>query len=274
MRSITRRRVYDVAPELRRERGPEFACDADKIAVVVHWSDHPRVSRSAQVLLGEFVAAGYSAVMVSAATCPEPLIFDQPDLTRDVTVLRRPNVGYDFGSWACLLHAYPRAKSAARLVLANDSLVGPFESLSPILDGFDACPTDIWGITGTTQDTAHLQSHFVGYKDGVLTEPVLSRFWDDVRLERTKRDLILRYEIGLSRLAFAEGYVLAAHFPWNWVTSLGGNPTSAGWRRLIMRGFPFVKREIVLRPPPEVPDADDIPAVVRERWGQDVLQWV
>lgn len=274
MSTHRRRRVVDVAGELHHEQGPSFDADTDRVAVVVHWSDVPPVSRSAQTLLKEFLIAGYRTVLVSTATCAQSLEFSDSELGAQVSVFRRPNTGYDFGSWAAFLHAFPAVRRAPRVLLANDSLVGPFESIQVILADFDRCPTDIWGITGTTQDTAHLQSHFVGYKDGVLAEPALRRFWDGVRVERSKRDLILRYEIGLSRLAFAEGYLLAAHFPWNWVTSLGQNPTSAGWRRLILQGFPFVKRELVLRPPPEVPDAADVPAVVRERWGQNVLEWV
>jgi lipopolysaccharide biosynthesis protein len=202
------------------------------------------------------------------------LEFTEPGLVHDISVYRRPNLGYDFGSWASFLHAFPEAAVSPRVILANDSLVGPFETVSPMLHDFDLCPTDIWGITGTTQDAAHLQSHFIGYRDGVLREPVLRRFWSDIRVEQDKRQLILRYEIGMCQLAFAEGYVLAAHYPWDWATALGQTPTSAGWRRLILRGFPFVKRELLLRPPPEVPDADDIPRVVRERWGENVQEWL
>lgn len=273
MTTLKRRRVVKVAGRLRHEQGPAFEPAGPRIAVVVHWSDRPELSRSVQELLAQFTAADYRVVLVSAAECAEPLVFSRGGLDA-VTVFRRPNIGYDFGSWASLLHAYPEVLQAPRVILANDSLVGPFDSLAPILQGFEECPTDIWGITGTTQDAAHLQSHMVGYKDGVLAEPVLRRFWNDVRVERSKRELIWRYEIGLSQLAYAEGYLLAAHFPWNWVTSLGGNPTSAGWRRLILRGFPFVKRELVLRPPPEVPDARDIPDVVMSTWGENVYDWV
>jgi lipopolysaccharide biosynthesis protein len=259
---------------MRHEQGPRFRSAAERIAILVHWSDGPRVSQSAQTLLTEFATAGYETAFVSAATCPEPLTFSQRGLLDAVSVYRRPNIGYDFGSWASFLHAFPAVRHSPRVILANDSLLGPFETIRPLLDAFDSCPTDIWGITGTTQDTAHLQSHMVGYRDGVLAEPALRRFWGNVRVEPTKRDLILRYEIGLSRLAYAEGYVLAAHFPWNWSTSLGQNPTSAGWRRLMMLGFPFVKRELVLRPPPEVPDVADVPQVVKQRWGENVFEWI
>lgn len=274
MRPSRRPLVVDAAGQLQLEQGRPIRSDSGSVAVVVHWSDRPAVSRSAQTLLREFLDAGYATAFVSAATCDEPLQFSDRDLVDGIAVYRRSNVGYDFGSWASFLAQFPATREASRVILANDSLLGPFASIRPVLDAFDACPTDIWGITGTTQDAAHVQSHMVGYKDGVLTEPALRRFWRGIRVESSKRDLILRYEIGLSRLALAEGYVLAAHFPWNWATSLGQNPTSAGWRRLIMHGFPFVKRELVLRPPPEVSDAHDVADVIRQRWGQDVLEWV
>lgn len=269
-----RPRVVDVAGQIRHEAGPVFDPYAQRLAMLVHFSENPQVSRSAQTLAGEFIRAGYTTAMISSATCGEPLRFSEGGDLDGLSVYRRPNTGYDFGSWASFLNAFPQIRKAPRVILANDSLVGPFDRLDDILRGFEQCPTDIWGITGTTQDSPHLQSHFVGYKDGVLDEPALRRFWRDVRLEPSKRDLILRYEIGLSQLAYAEGYVLAAHFPWHWVTSLGGNPTSQGWYRLILQGFPFVKRELVLRAPPEVPDAGSIPAVVRQLWGEEVTEWV
>ncbi len=263
-----------VAPELRHESGPRVDVSAERIAVVAHWSDGQRLSRSVQTLLSELLDAGFSSALVSSSEAHGPLLFDQRGLAGEVTVLRRPNVGYDFGSWAAFLQAYPEVRHAPRVLLANDSLVGPFESLGAILAAFNRCPADIWGLVGTTQDAPHLQSHFVGYRDGVLASPVLAAFWDDIRVEPTKRQLVRRYEIGLSQLAAREGYVAVAHFPWHWVTSRGQNPTSLAWHRLIEVGFPFVKRELVLRPPPEVADAAQIERVVRERWGQNVYDWV
>ena len=274
MRLKRRPRVARVAPALEHESGPPFELHAKNVAVVAHWSEGTRLTRSVQTLLSELTSSGFRCVLVSSSSAPGPLAFDSPDLAGAVTVLRRPNVGYDFGSWAAFLHAFPEVRQAPRVLLANDSLVGPFASLAGILADFDRCPADIWGLVGTTQDAPHLQSHFVGYRDGVLASPVLSDFWEDVRIEPTKRRLIQRYEIGMSQMARREGFVTVAHFPWHWVTTRGQNPTSLGWRRLIDVGFPFVKRELVLRPPPEVPDAHQIEQVVRERWGQDVYEWV
>lgn len=274
MKLPLRPRVVRIAPEMDHESGPAIDVSAKHVAVVAHWSEDQRLSRSVQTLLSEFRDAGFHCALVSTSSATGRLVFDQPGLDGEVTVLRRSNVGYDFGSWAAFLHAFPDVRRARRVLLANDSLVGPFESLGGILADFDRCPADIWGLVGTTQDAPHLQSHFVGYRDGALASPVLASFWDHIRVEPTKRDLIKRYEIGLTRLAVREGYVTVAHFPWHWVTSRGQNPTSLAWHRLVEEGFPFVKRELVLRPPPEVLDAQDIERVVRERWGQDVYEWV
>ena len=42
----------------------------------------------------------------------------------------------------------------------------------------------------------------------------------------------------------------------------------------MLMGFPFVKRELVLRPPDEVADVGDVPGVVRDLYGVDVMEWV
>lgn len=241
---------------------------------MAHWSSSHVLSRSVQRFLQELRQYGYFCALVSTSPSPHRLSADDPDLLRHVSVFRRPNLGYDFGSWSSYLHHHPYVRSAPRVLLVNDSLVGPFSSMQEILDGFGECPTDIWGLVGTTQGRPHLQSHVMGYKDGVLNDRPLRHFWDDIRVERGKKAVIRRYEIGLSRLAEEEGLLVAAHYPWTWVTARGQNPSSLGWRRLIALGLPFVKRELVRNPPPEVVDAPDIPHVVLSRWGEDIHAWL
>lgn len=270
----SRPRVVDVAEAPRHVAGERIEDWTDLSAVVclVHWSDRPEVSRSAVESIRQFVTHGYRVALCSAAEHEGPLLL--PDLPVGVAVYRRPNIGYDFGSWAAMLTAFPQLRGADRLLLVNDSLVGPFADIGPILQHFENHPGEVWGLVSTTQDQPHLQSHFVGYRGGILAEGPLARFWDDIRLEPSKRDLILRYEIGQYAVATAAGYDVGAAFPWSQVVNDGDNPTSLGWRRLLIWGFPYVKREIVLRPPPEVPDGGDVAAVVRERFGTDVLEWV
>ena len=251
--------------------GPDFC--PEKVVLFVHYSQTPQVSLSVQTLLEEFSTNGYAVLMASSATFEGPLEWPGP-LPPGVTVYRRPNVGYDFGSWAALMDLHPGALHSPSVLLANDSFIGPFRPIKDVLDDFEQCDRDIWALTSTEQDAPHLQSHWIGYHRGLLATPELRRFWRNIRVEPSKRDIVVNYEIGQSRLFAKQGYSICVMYPFRWVTHPGGNPTSGGWRRLLAYGFPFVKREIVLRPPPEVPDGYEVPAVLQQRFGIDVQEWV
>lgn len=264
---------------MRWESGPlrEPGVVPDKAAILAHWSPDPEVSRSVCTLVAELAAAGYDVVVSSAGTSPEPLKWTHlpAGAAMDrVSVYRRQNVGYDFGSWAQALDLLPGLREARVTILLNDSLLGPFRPLAPVIGRMEADRNPVWGLVNTTQDAPHLQSHFVAYRDGVLNHPRLRRFWDGIRVQPTKQELIRKYEIGLARELRRAHLATGVGFDWERVVRRGGNPTSQGWRRLLLWGFPFVKRELVLRPPPEVPDAADIPAVVRDMFSQDVMEWV
>lgn len=276
MVSLGRPRVLRVAPPLRFESGTPWAAHrrADRVVLLAHWSDRPTVSRSVVELVTQFRRLGYDVVIVSAAEVPGALQWPSGDWPDGVSVFRRKNIGYDFGSWAQALAEIPGLTQSRLVVMANDSLVGPFGPLDEIVSGMEADPHPVWGLVSTTQDRPHLQSHFIAYREGVLGTPRLRAFWQDVRVERTKRDLVVRYEIGLSVALRRQRLGMGIGFPGENVVHHGGNPTSQGWRRLLLWGFPFVKRELVLRPPPEVPDVQDVSAVVRELFDQNVREWV
>jgi hypothetical protein len=267
--------VVDACAPPRLESGPaiEDWGEPAAIAVLVHWSAAPVVSRSAATLVAEFTAAGYQVAVCSTAESSGPLQWPhgRPD---SASVYRRPNIGYDFGTWSSMLVGWPQLSRADRVVLANDSMVGPFATIAPILADFGNADADVWGLISTNQDGEHLQSHFVGYRGGVLQHPALTAFWHGIRLQRTKQALIRKYEIGLGPVLRRAGLRVEAGFPWDLVVQPRQNPTIFGWRRLLHWGFPWVKRELVLRPHPQVPDALEVRAVVRERFGQDVLEWL
>lgn len=266
--------MLSACPPLRWEagepRGPDYA--PSRVAILAHWSQQPAVSRSVEEFLAQLRGAGFDIIVSSSADCVEPLKWTA--LPVGATVYRRPNLGYDFGSWSQVLDLHPGIRSADIALLVNDSLVGPFAPLDPLLDQMAADPRKVWGLVSTSQDAQHLQSHFIAFKQSVLQDEALRRFWDGIRIEPSKRKLVKRYEIGLAWTLLRAGIGVSAGFDWEQVVLPGGNPTSQGWRRLLLLGFPFVKRELVLRPPPEVPDAADIPDVVRTLFGQEVMEWV
>lgn len=241
-------------------------------AVIAHWSSSGELSRSARELLGQLLDRGYDVALVS--TAPVPSMLTSPDGVLDrVTVLRRPNLGYDFGSWATALHELPWIREAEDVLLLNDSLVGPFAPLVHVLEHFEKSGADVWGMTDTTQFAHHLQSYALGFRRGALREAPVRSFWRDIRVERTKGEVIRRYELGLSAMLRREAFVLDAAFPGSTVVEAGRNPTIIGWRRLLERGFPFVKREL-LRTPHVAPDGADVPKVLGRMFHVRVAEWV
>lgn len=188
--------------------------------------------------------------------------------------MMRPNVGYDFGTWAATLHRFPAIAEAEYVLQVNDSLVGPFIPLTEVIAHFEQAATPLWGLVDSTQHYPHLQSFFVGYKAGVLTHPALRHFWRDIRVEKDKWTLISRCEIGLTRLIDDVGLPYTVMYPWQQVVMHNQNPSVFGWRRLLDRGFPFVKREIITRPPEDVRDANDAATEIQRRFGQAVDAWL
>lgn len=272
---LSHQRVVDAVGGLGWEAGPELSADwrPRAVAVVASWSDRSAMSKSLSTLTWELAAHEYDVLLVSAAETAGPLTWPYGRHPR-VSVYRRPNIGYDFGSWSVALHHFPQIRTAHRSLLINDSLVGPFRALDFEIAGFESCTHPVWGLVDTTQKAPHLQSHFVGYRHGALCNPAVEAFWSGIRVISDKEKLIDRYEVGLGRVLQRQNLTVAAQYPWHWVAGPDQNPTVLGWRRLLDRGFPFVKREVVLRPPPGVTDADDVADEIQHRFGQDLAQWL
>jgi lipopolysaccharide biosynthesis protein len=223
-------------------------------------------------LTSSLVSHGYHVVIASSADGTGPLEWPGEE-PANVTVLRRPNVGYDFGSWATALDKYPKIAEADQVLLLNDSLAGPFQPVDHLLRHFDESGADVWGMTDTNQFGHHLQSYCLGFKRGCLREEPLARFWRDVRVEQSRDDVIWRYEIGLSRLLCSERFSIDAAIRYRKVVRDGENPTIIGWRRLFDVGFPFVKRQL-LREPEVAPDGSKVREEVQRVFGVNVDQWV
>jgi lipopolysaccharide biosynthesis protein len=243
-----------------------------RAAVLAHWAPESRLTRSVEELTAALVAHGYHVVLVSTAEDVAPLEWNR-GRPASVTVLRRPNLGYDFGSWATALDRYPQIATAESVLLLNDSLAGPFGPLDRLLANFHASSADAWGLTDTSQFGHHLQSYFLGFRGQCLQEGPLRRFWQTIRIESSKDDVIWRGEIGLSRILARERYVIEAAIPYRGVVGEGQNPTIVGWRRLLDRGFPFVKREL-LRRPGVAPDGALVRQEIRQRFGVEIDEWV
>ena len=266
-------RVIDVGG-VRVETSGDLS-DASRAALVASWSPGVQQSRSTTRLIAELQRQGYPVVLCSTSEAVGPLRFhpaEELDADR-LTVLRRPNIGYDFGSWAVMMDRFPQLLDRDRVLVVNDSLVGPFASLTDVIADFESTSADVWGMTESGQFTSHLQSFFRGFRYGSLAEPVMRDFWADVRVIDDKRDLIAAYEYGFAARLREWHFSGACFVDHREIVSRPDNPTLVGWRRLLDAGVPFVKRELVCRPE-LAPDGGDVPAELARRYGVDLADWL
>ncbi len=251
---------------------PPPSSSTSHTAIVAHWAADGRVDRSASELTRAVLANGYEVVFVSTAEGTQPL--DWPGgRPPGISVLRRSNIGYDFGSWATALDYYPQIAEGTHVLMFNDSLVGPFQPIDHLLEHFHQSAADVWALTDSTQFRHHLQSYCLGFRGRCLLEAPLARFWRTIRVEDSREAVIWRNEIGLSRLLDRERFVIEAAIPYWRVAAENKNPTIVGWRRLLDNGFPFVKRQLV-REPHIAPDGVHVRAEIRRRFGVDVDEWL
>lgn len=266
-------RVVDVASAVV-ERAAAVPADVDRVAFLAHWSEDRRQSRSTMRLIGELQRLGYRVIVSSSSPADGPLDFESPDVrTDELTVLRRPNLGYDFGSWAVAMAAHTELLHRSYVLLVNDSLVGPFAPIDGVIQDFEASTADVWGLVESSQFARHLQSFFRGFRYGCLAETAMRRFWRDLRVIPEKSDLIGHYEYGFSEFLTRHGFSTTSLVRHDDVVRAGLNPTILGWERLLDAGVPFVKRELV-RFPHLAPDGHRLPEVVSERYGTDVSAWL
>lgn len=175
-------------------------------AVFAHFDPGGEVSSYVHRYLAELSTAVDRVVVVSSADLGPP---DRSALADHGRLIVRENVGYDFSSWRAGLETLGDLSRYDRIVLGNDSVVGPLVSLREVLSRPPAA--DFWTMTASVEIAPHLQSWFVVYEGALLRTGLVDRFWTGVRPESHRYEVVRRYEIGQSRL-FAEAGVRLA--PW------------------------------------------------------------
>ncbi len=218
------------------------AANAPRVALIAHHDPASRLSPSTHALAGALDAAGWVPVVVSTS----PGVPDPRRLPPSAILITRPNLGYDFGSWATALHLLPAVRDGAEVILTNDSMVGPFAPLGPLLDRAGAA--EVWAVTSSLQLAPHLQSYFLRFAPGVLAHPELERFFDGVRHLTNKVAIVRRYELGLTHAVRRAGLTSAAGYPAGMLGVGRANPTTAAWRALMESGYPFFKRTLLHDP--------------------------
>lgn len=236
-----------------------------RVAVVAHFDPASRFGPSVTAFAHALAEVGFLPVVVT--TSPEPP--DTRGLPPSAVVVARPNRGYDFGSWAAGLRLLPTARRAAEIILANDSMVGPFAPLGDLMSRAAASRADVWAATSSLQVAPHLQSYLLRFAPGLLARPELVEFFGGIRHLDNKVAIVRRYELGLTRVIRRAGLRSAAGFPAGTLGVGRANPTTAAWRELMEAGHPFFKRTLLHDPRVRVERAV-LAEAVREIFGADL----
>ena len=92
--------------------------------------------------LDELVRSGFDIVFISSSNT-----ISDDDLNNlsnyCIKIISRVNEGYDFYSWKIGLEEYPHFSEHIGLLLANDSVLGPFFNISEIIERLETDDADI-----------------------------------------------------------------------------------------------------------------------------------
>lgn len=218
--------------------------NSSKIAILAQWSQSSVLTLSTNRLIAQLMQNGFEVVVVSACEDAGPIVLDEGILQR-ISVIRKPNVGYDFGSWSIGLSMFPEIQNANEVLILNDSNSGPFGNIEHLVESMNQSPFDITGVTDSLQHRYHIQSFMMHFKNGSLSHPAMVEFWKTIRSQSSKSEVILAYEIGLTSKAQGNGLFVGAIYPWNILVDYWANPSVNGWKRLLDLGYPFIKREVL-----------------------------
>ena len=174
-------------------------------------------------------------------------------------VLIRENGGYDFGAWADMLRCFPECWKAERLYFVNDSILGPFQSLDPIISSIRDRNAGFFALSECSYGPYHAQSFFFGWNETNLSSPYLRDFWDQVVNKSEKNSVIESYEHGISPLSEhlvdpSQQIVFGYKDIFQSTTKelILVNPTHHGWQALLAKGFPFVKTDLLRDSPLDI----------------------
>jgi lipopolysaccharide biosynthesis protein len=260
---------------------------ARKVAVFVHFDAEGRLHDFVAEYLRQLVEAGFAVVFVSNSPALPQATIEQL-LPACALILRRANLGHDFGAFKDGIAQIPALERIDALLLANDSVYGPFQPLQGIIARMDQ-GADVWGITDSLERRFHLQSYFLLFNRTALRAPTFSQFWSRLRAVKSKSWTIAKYEVGLTQALAGAGLRCRALFPyrsaaeavlaavreggreprkaddpawWRFVRRIraavtGGVPLNSMhyfWDYLVERmGCPFMKRELLRDNPMRIP---------------------
>jgi lipopolysaccharide biosynthesis protein len=193
-------------------------------AVVAHFDLHNKIDPTFKVLIECLKLTCTKVVLVTTSK------FDATEIPKGITIIQRPNFGYDFYSYRVGIDEVKRQGGCDHLLLVNSSFfVLDSEKLNNTFLTIVKCLEDfsVVSLTASNQITWHFQSYLVGLRGEVLTTQWFENWREGIAPTDSKMDAILAYELGLSRAVIESGVAALAIFE---PTPLEKTTAQASWR--------------------------------------------
>jgi hypothetical protein len=199
--------------------------------------------------LSQLMDAGVDVVLAINTDLPLSTMALAPDLLgRLAACVVRRNVGLDFAAWAHAHAVFADRLHPQRLMLVNDSIVGPLDAQAfrSLLHRVRSTEADVIGMTENFDPRYHLQSFFLVFNAAALG--ALREVFERLVNLPTKDLVIDVYETRLTLHLAARGLRCVALFPTPARSRHAPpNDTDLRWSALIAAGFPFVKASVLAR---------------------------
>lgn len=226
----------------------------NRVAIFAHYDKNNIIDDYVIFYLKELQKISKDVIFVSCCDLPK----DELDKLDCYKVVQKHDE-YDFGSYKRGFEFAKKKnllKECDELIFANDSCYGPFKPLEKIFNQMSVNDCDFWGLTknrigfkkiknGKVKDIycPHIQSYFFVLRPQTFNSETFKEFINSVEYQENKNDIILKYEIGLTKTlekaGFKSDFAIKDFYKTN-------NPTIFKWRKLYEEtDFPFVKCSVL-----------------------------
>ncbi|MDC0986220.1 rhamnan synthesis F family protein [Alphaproteobacteria bacterium] len=197
-------------------------------AVVAHYDIDEALDANFRVLLSALEEVCEHIVIVSTSFLPDS---EMPN-GHKTTIILRPNIGYDFYSYRVGLDEIERRGGASRIFIVNSSffILNKEKFVTALKDMLHQDDAATVGITSSYQISLHLQSYLLLIGKNVHQSSWFKSFITSIQPQNSKYEIIVHYEIGLSRLLlenhiklvqlFRPSLLATLHASVNWMVKL------------------------------------------------------
>ena len=223
-----------------------------RLALFAHWDPDNIIDETVTSYLGQLAEVADIVFFSDCNLSPGEIKKVVP-----YTILRgAENHGeYDFGSYkrAFRLGEITLA-NYDEIILANDSCYFVGEDFNSIFSIMQRTPCDYWGLfeyKTSPESHWHLQSFFLVLKGNVFHHSAFKQFISGISKLRSKKDIIEKYEIGLSTLLAKNGFRRGSLIQ---KTTQNHAYNSNAFEVLRSHGVPIIKRDLLANNPLLIPD--------------------